>query len=100
MGEGKSHNGFHSRGHVMLETMFQRIKLERKTAPKKFLAANGEQIKDLGGTKIPFKTNEVIQKRITKQNLMESMEQSNTQECAHEQFARQVVDVPVSQVVD
>ena len=47
--------------HVMPETMFPRIKLERKTAPKKFLAANGEQIKDLGGTKIPFKTDEGIQ---------------------------------------
>ena len=34
--------------HVMLETMFPRVKLERKTTPKKFVAANGEQIKDLG----------------------------------------------------
>ena len=31
---------------------------------------------------------------------MESMEKSNTQECAYEKFARQLVDVPVSQVVD
>ena len=43
---------FGAAAHVMPETMFPRIKLERKTAPKKFLAANGEQIKDLGGTKI------------------------------------------------
>ena len=34
-------------GHVMLETMFPRVKLERKTSPKKFVAANGKQIKDL-----------------------------------------------------
>ena len=32
--------------------------------------------------------------------LNEPMEKSNTQECAHEKFARQLVDVPVSQVVD
>ena len=43
-------------GHVMPETMFPRVKLERKTTPKKFVAANGEQIKDLGGKTIPFKT--------------------------------------------
>ena len=35
-------------GHVMPETMFPRVKLERRTSPKKFVAANGEQIKDLG----------------------------------------------------
>ena len=35
-------------GHVMLETMFPHVKLERKTTPKKFVAVNGEQIKDLG----------------------------------------------------
>ena len=51
--------------HVMPVTMFPRIKLERKTAPMKFVAANGEQIKDLGETKIPFKTHEGIQRRIT-----------------------------------
>ena len=56
---------FGAAAHVMPETMFPRIKLERKTAPKKFLAANGEQIKDLGGTKIPFKTDEGIQRMIT-----------------------------------
>ena len=37
MGSGAS-------GHVMPETMFPRVKLERKTTPKKFVAANGEQI--------------------------------------------------------
>ena len=44
----------------MPETMFLRLKLERRTSPKKFVAANGEQIKDLGEKNIPFKTNEGI----------------------------------------
>ena len=35
-------------GHVMPDTMFPHVKLERKTSPEKFVAANGEQIKDLG----------------------------------------------------
>ena len=52
-------------GHVMPETMFPHVKLERKTSPKKFVAANGEQIKDLGEKRIPFKTNEGIQRCIT-----------------------------------
>ena len=52
-------------GHVMSETMFPHVKLERKTSPKKFVAANGEQIKDLGEKNIPFKTNEGIPRCIT-----------------------------------
>ena len=52
-------------GHVMPETMFPHVKLERKTSPKKFVAENGEQIKDLGEKNIPFKTNEGIQRCIT-----------------------------------
>ena len=52
-------------GHVMPETMFPCVKLERKKSPKKFVAANGEQIKDLGEKNIPFKTNEGIQRCIT-----------------------------------
>ena len=32
---------------------------------KKFVAANGEQIKDLGAKRIPFKTNEGVQRCIT-----------------------------------
>ena len=52
-------------GHVMLEAMFPRVKLERKSSPKKFVAANGEQIKDLGEKSIPFKTKEGIQRCIT-----------------------------------
>ena len=35
-------------GHVMREGMFARVMLERKTSPKRFVAANGEQIRDLG----------------------------------------------------
>ena len=49
-------------GHVTPETMFPRVKVERKTTPKKFVAANGEQIKDLGEKTIPFKTNEEFQR--------------------------------------
>ena len=52
-------------GHVMLQTMFPRVKLERRTSPKKLVTANGEQIKDLGDKNIPFKTNEGIQRCIT-----------------------------------
>ena len=52
-------------GHVMLEAMFPHVKLERKMSPKRFVAANGEQIKDLGGRRIPFKTNEGVQRCIT-----------------------------------
>ena len=52
-------------GHVMPEAMFPSVKLERKTQPKKFVAANGEQIKDLGEKNIPFRTNEGIQRCIT-----------------------------------
>ena len=48
----------------MPEGMFSRVKLERKTAPKKAVAANGEQFRDLGDETIPFKTNEGIQKCI------------------------------------
>ena len=52
-------------GHVMPEAMFPHVKIERKTPSKKFVAANGEQIKDLGAKRIPFKTNEVVQRCIT-----------------------------------
>ena len=40
-------------GHVMLEGMFSRVKLERKT---KFGAANGEDIRDMDDKTIPFRT--------------------------------------------
>ena len=52
-------------GHVMLETMFPHGKIERKPSPKKFVAANGEQIKDVGEKNIPFKTNEGVQRCTT-----------------------------------
>ena len=52
-------------GHVMPETMFPHVKLERKTLPKKFVVANREQIKHLGEKSIPFKTNEGVQRCIT-----------------------------------
>ena len=39
-------------GHVMPETMFPQVETERKTPPNKFVAANGEQIKDLGAKRI------------------------------------------------
>ena len=45
--------------------MIPRVKLERKTAPQTSVAANGEQIRDLGEMTIPFKANEVIQRCIT-----------------------------------
>ena len=35
-------------GHVTLAEMFPRVKLDRTSATKKFLAANGGGIKDLG----------------------------------------------------
>ena len=52
-------------GDVIPEAMFPRVKLERKTSPKKFVAANGEQIRDLGEKNIPFKKNEEMQRCIT-----------------------------------
>ena len=52
-------------GHVMPGTMFPHVKLERKTSPKKFVAANGEQIKDLREKNIPFKTNKGVQRWVT-----------------------------------
>ena len=52
-------------GHVMPEAMFPRVQLERKTSPKRFVAADGEQTRDLGEKTIPFKTNEGLQRCIT-----------------------------------
>ena len=54
-----------SQRHVMLEKLIPHVKLERKTSPKKFVAANGERIKDLGEKNFPFKTNEGNQRCIT-----------------------------------
>ena len=43
-------------GHVIPETMFPGVKVERKTSPKKLDAAIGEQVRDLGDRK-KIKTN-------------------------------------------
>ena len=43
----------------MPEGMFPRAKFERDATPKKFVAANGEQIRDLEQKTIPFKTRSV-----------------------------------------
>ena len=40
----------------MPEGMFPRLRLERKTAPKNLVAANGEHIRDLGEQTIPVRT--------------------------------------------
>ena len=47
-----------------MTSVFPLLKLERKSAPKKFVASNGEQIGDLGKKTIPFKTNEDIHRCI------------------------------------
>ena len=52
-------------GHVMLGTMVPHVKFDRNMSPKKFVAASGEQIKDLGEKIITFKTNEGVQRCIT-----------------------------------
>ena len=47
VGEGQSHHGLWSCG-PRDAWMFPRVELERKTTPKKFVAASGGQIKKLG----------------------------------------------------
>ena len=47
-------------GHVMQAEMFLRVKLDRTTKTKKFVAANGERIKDLSEKTIPFKSVEGV----------------------------------------
>ena len=51
-------------GHVMLEGKFPHVKLERNTSPKKFVAANDEQMRDLGENTVPFNTNEGINSKM------------------------------------
>ena len=51
-------------GHVIPKTMFPRVKLERKTSQTR-VAANGEQVSDLGEKTIPFKTIEGVRRCIT-----------------------------------
>ena len=57
-GESQSRHGFWSCGPRDAGKRCFHVKLERKTTPKKFVAANGERIKDLGEKTIPFKTND------------------------------------------
>ena len=52
-------------GHVMTEGMLPCVKLERKTSPQSFMAAFGEQLRDLGEKTLPFKTIEGSQRCIT-----------------------------------
>ena len=52
-------------GYVMPAEMFPRVKLDRTNATKKFVAATGERIKDLGEKTIPFKSVEGVH-RFTK----------------------------------
>ena len=51
-------------GHVMPAEMFPRVKLDRTSTTKKFVAANGERIKDLGVRTIPFKSVEGVHRCI------------------------------------
>ena len=51
-------------GHVMLAEMFPRVKLDRTSTTKKFVAASGEQIKDSGGKTIPCKFAEGVRRCI------------------------------------
>ena len=52
-------------GHVTSEDKFPRVQVDRKTATKKFVAADGEQIRDLGEKIIQLKTNEGIHRCTT-----------------------------------
>ena len=51
-------------GHVMSAEMFRRVKLDRTSGTKTFVAANGERIKDLGDKTIPFKSVEGVHRCI------------------------------------
>ena len=47
-------------GHVLPETIIPCVKLERKTSPQNFVAVNGEQSRDVGERRTPFKTKEGV----------------------------------------
>ena len=51
-------------GHVMPAEMFPRVKLDRTSTAKKFVTANGEEIKDLGEKTIQFKSVEGVHRCI------------------------------------
>ena len=50
-------------GHVMLAEVFPRVMLDRTSTTQKFVAANGEEIKDLGEKTIPFKSVKIQERR-------------------------------------
>ena len=47
-------------GHVMPSEMFPRLKMDCTSARKKFVAANGDRIEDMGEKTIPFKAAEGV----------------------------------------
>ena len=49
-------------GHVMPAEMFPRVKVDHMRATKKFVAANGERIKDFREKPIPFKSVEGVRR--------------------------------------
>ena len=51
-------------GHVMQAEMFPRVKLDRTSTTKKFVAASGEKIRGLGGKTIPCKSAEGVRRCI------------------------------------
>ena len=50
--------------HVIPAEMFLRVKLDRASTTKTFVAANGERIKELGDKTIPFKSAEGVHRCI------------------------------------
>ena len=54
--------------HVMLAEMFPRVKLDRRSATKAFVAANEEKIKDLREKTLPFKSVEGVHRCIKFRN--------------------------------
>ena len=53
--KSQRHHGLWCCRHVMLGGMFLRVKLERKSAPKKSVVASGERIRDLGSHSIQMR---------------------------------------------
>ena len=62
LGEHQSHN--EHRSCRTCHAMFSRVKLDRTSATKKCIAANGEMIKHLGEKTIPFKSVEGVHRSI------------------------------------
>ena len=51
-------------GHIMLAETCPRVNLDRTSATNKFVAANGERVKDMGEKTIPFKSVEGVHRCI------------------------------------